>query len=507
MFHPRIDQRFQGESSTNADSQPAPTISASWWSRVVWVRLRFVLILLIASTVVSSWESLTNQWDRVIRLAIGRASSSAQPPVSSDTEYFCPMDPGILSDWPGKCGVCNMALVRRKRGDLGPLPSGVLARMQLTPYRVQLAGIRTSPVAYLALELVIPIEAEVVRDSGANQLLATVSNRWASMLGVGVALEVPERPSITARVSAILRGPNAIGGDAQVRVELVNPSSVLRVGERWEFVARRQVADLEPFVGLPADAPALTAGEPALAFLCPEHPEVLSVASGKCPLDGRIPLVEQPLLANQRIRWWCPMHPRVVAEKPGATCGECGGMKLVPRVVTYRPRGQVLAIPESAVVDTGTRTVVWLERMPDLFESVEVQLGPRCGDIYPVVSGLEPGQAVVTVGAFLLDAETRLNPRLAAAYFGANRFSRGGSSAAASTSSSSAPRIPPRLRELAEKQKICPVTRKPLGSMGAPIPIKVAGRNLLLCCEGCESAMRADPAKYFARLDGTDSAP
>ena len=41
-----------------------------------------------------------------------------------------------------------MALVRRKIGDVAPLPSGVLTRMQLSPYRVQLAGIRTAPVEY-----------------------------------------------------------------------------------------------------------------------------------------------------------------------------------------------------------------------------------------------------------------------------------------------------------------------------------------------------------------------
>ncbi len=55
------------------------------------------------------------------------------------------MDPGIVSDWPGKCGICNMALVRRKRGEAVALPDGVIARMQLSPYRIQLAGIQTSP--------------------------------------------------------------------------------------------------------------------------------------------------------------------------------------------------------------------------------------------------------------------------------------------------------------------------------------------------------------------------
>ena len=59
-----------------------------------------------------------------------------------------------------------------------------------------------------------------------------------------------------------------------------------------------------------------------------------------------------------------------------------------------------------------------------MFDGVEVVLGPRCGDSYPVVRGLEPGQRVAVAGAFLLDAETRLNPSLVAGYFGASRGER-----------------------------------------------------------------------------------
>ena len=57
--------------------------------------------------------------------------------------------------------------------------------------------------------------------------------------------------------------------------------------------------------------------------------------------------------------------------------------------------------------------------MAGMFDGVEVTLGRRCGDHYPVLRGLAPGDRVVTAGAFLLDAETRLNPALAASYFGA----------------------------------------------------------------------------------------
>lgn len=62
-------------------------------------------------------------------------------------------------------------------------------------------------------------------------------------------------------------------------------------------------------------------------------------------------------------------------------------------------------------------------------------------------------------------------------------------------------KLSPEDRVLAEKQKICPVSGEPLGSMGAPYKVNVEGRNVLLCCDGCEAAIQEDPQKYLAKLN------
>jgi Cu(I)/Ag(I) efflux system membrane fusion protein len=80
------------------------------------------------------------------------------------------------------------------------------------------------------------------------------------------------------------------------------------------------------------------------------------------------------------------------------------------------PRDQVLTIPESAVIDTGRRTLVYVEAEPGVFEARDVQLGPRSGDLYPVLDGLAVGERVAAAGAFLIDAETRLSAGGSAAY-------------------------------------------------------------------------------------------
>ena len=67
-------------------------------------------------------------------------------------------------------------------------------------------------------------------------------------------------------------------------------------------------------------------------------------------------------------------------------------------------------MPETAVIDSGDRKVVYVEAQPGVFEGRQVVLGPRIGDRYPVLDGLAPGDKVAAAGAFLIDAESRLNP-------------------------------------------------------------------------------------------------
>jgi hypothetical protein len=264
------------------------------------------------------------------------------------------------------------------------------------------------------------------------------------------------------------------------------------------------VSQLEPFRSFPTDPPPLRPKEPRHVFACADHPDRLSTQSGRCPID-RNELQPQRLADHQRLRWWCPMHPSVTADHAGESCKECGGMALQARVVSFQPAGQVLAVPESAVVDTGLKAVVFVESMPGSFDGLEVALGPRCGDFYPVVHGLEAGQSVVIGGAFLLDAETRLNPSLAASYFGAARRDStppNVQSPATPSHEHDSPlaRLSAADRKIAELQKVCPVTRKPLGSMGIPVRVEVVGRVVFLCCAGCEDSLKADPGKYLAAL-------
>ena len=84
------------------------------------------------------------------------------------------------------------------------------------------------------------------------------------------------------------------------------------------------------------------------------------------------------------------------------------------------PEGEVLVVPESAVIDTGSKKIVYVEHEPGVFDGISVELGPESDGFYPVVKGLRAGDRVAAAGAFLVDAETRLNPAAGSTYVGAS---------------------------------------------------------------------------------------
>jgi Cu(I)/Ag(I) efflux system membrane fusion protein len=69
------------------------------------------------------------------------------------------------------------------------------------------------------------------------------------------------------------------------------------------------------------------------------------------------------------------------------------------------PGAGPLALPASAVLDSGTRKLVYVGKGDGLFQPREVTLGPRAGDHFPVLAGIAEGERVVVRGGFLLDSQ------------------------------------------------------------------------------------------------------
>lgn len=72
----------------------------------------------------------------------------------------------------------------------------------------------------------------------------------------------------------------------------------------------------------------------------------------------------------------------------------------------------VLAVPESAVLDTGTRQAVFVDKGQGRFEPRDVKLGHRGGGYIEVREGVVDGDLVVVSANFLIDAESNLKAAL-----------------------------------------------------------------------------------------------
>jgi hypothetical protein len=82
----------------------------------------------------------------------------------------------------------------------------------------------------------------------------------------------------------------------------------------------------------------------------------------------------------------------------------------------------VLAIPRSAVLDTGMRKFVYVAKGNGEFEGRQVQLGTPGDDYYPVLAGLKEGERIVSQGSFLIDSQTRITAGMTGLYGGAKEF-------------------------------------------------------------------------------------
>src|SRR3972149_3902777 len=142
----KSDNRRSTASSGNTPNQRAGFWSAVWFTvKAIEIRLRFIAVLVGIGLVIGYWDAIENRWDKWTRPAADKATA-----LAGGEEFFCPMHPTVVRDTldPSgaipKCPICGMPLSKRKKGEQGPLPEGVLSRVQLSPYRVQLAGIETA---------------------------------------------------------------------------------------------------------------------------------------------------------------------------------------------------------------------------------------------------------------------------------------------------------------------------------------------------------------------------
>jgi Cu(I)/Ag(I) efflux system membrane fusion protein len=88
------------------------------------------------------------------------------------------------------------------------------------------------------------------------------------------------------------------------------------------------------------------------------------------------------------------------------------GAQLKPQMFTNVeitiPLGRKLVVPSEAVLDTGTRKVVYVDKGDGYFEPREIKAGLSVDGLIEVLDGLKAGQKVASSAIFLIDSEAQL---------------------------------------------------------------------------------------------------
>ncbi|MBV8126193.1 MAG: efflux RND transporter periplasmic adaptor subunit [Planctomycetaceae bacterium] len=508
--------------------------------KVVELRLRFVALMAVTGLVFTYWDTLANYYEKWTR------PPGEQVAAAHGLEYYCPMHPSVVQEKPGNCPICGMPLSKRKQGEKTALPEGVVSRLQLAPFRIAQAGIRTADVSYSPLSERLTTVGSVGFD---ERRLARISSKLKGMTRVeklavnfngtpvnaGDVLAEVYNPELAQTVRELLLaqersgeasaatsalGRSLLGGQDLVRlatdklllwgITRQQVDEILRTGKtgdrmpivapisgvvvrknvvEGQYVAEGdslfEIADLshvwilaqvyEDQVGQVRDGQAVEATVEAypgelfkgrVAFRDPalnpatrtlgvrydlENPEGRLQPGMFATVTITTPLAETPAfrarLASARPsashvghaesltvdeQEFCPVTKaklgsmgkpitvQLASRKVWVCCSGCPEkLKAQPAKflegMESQPAEGVLSVPETAVIDTGDRKIVYVEAQPGVFEGRQVVLGPRIGERFPVLEGLAANEKVAAAGAFLIDAETRLNQGAAAA--------------------------------------------------------------------------------------------
>jgi multidrug efflux pump subunit AcrA (membrane-fusion protein) len=557
-------------------SIPAPVHGFGWklWLvlKTLQARLRFVVLLAAIGGLIAYWDTLSAYYEKWTRPA-GEAEAA-----SPDTEYFCPMHPFIVRDKPGeKCPICHMDLAKRKKGtaQAEPLPPGTVSRVQLSPYRVVLAGVQTTEIQYRPLVKEITTFGSVEFNETKEAHIAArqkgrIDKLYVNFTGQMVAegeklavLDIRYSPELTVTLEDLLRARQGGNrereesarkrlrlwdvGDEQIQEFLstgkVNTKLTITSPLHGHVIKKYQregnyveegaplydVADLDTvwieaqvyeadqaFLKLQQPVTATTLSLPnqefrgTVSFIYPHLDESTRTLRVRFEMPNPGHRLRPGMYATVKIQ----VQPAQVDALAKAPAGDAERQ-------AERRQGRVLAVPESAVIDTGSMKIVYREAAPNTYEGVAVQMGPRMTAAdqplvyHPVLAGLKAGDRVVTNGSFLIDAETRLNPAAGSIYFGGNGGGKGGSSDVSVRPSTpedddtkekkvgaELAKLSAEDRRAAELQKFCPVLpANRLGSMGVPVKVMIEGQSVFLCCGGCEDKAKANPKQTLQKVE------
>jgi len=312
--------------------------------------------------------------------ALPKPSATPAPKV---LYYVDPMHPWYKSDKPGKAPDCGMDLTPVYEESAGSADSSSHPMsLKLSNEKQQRIGVQTQEAQVRPLVRDIDLSARVANDP--ELYLAQQEYLIALRAAGGVSPEINALQnglirSARERLAILGMSPDQIGAlqrSGKAQNSLLLP---MKGGSAWIYGGIYE-----------SDLAFVKVGQSVELFL-----------PGGGKIESRVDSIDPRINADTRTA-----QVRVSAPNAGGESLLRPNMFLKMRI--HADLGSGLSIPDSAVIDTGQRKIIFVEKEPGVFERREILSGKRGTGLIEVLSGLSAGEKVVTQGNFLLDSESSL---------------------------------------------------------------------------------------------------
>ena len=366
---------------------------------------------------------------------IGRYFITRQGMTASKTAkelYYCPMHPNFTSDRPGNCAICGMTLVKKETTAVSQTeqkPAQAHSRKILF-YRNPMNPQVTSPVPMkdqMGMDYIPVYEEETARvhtgvyiNPAKQQLIGVkkekVQKRKLSgqILTVGRVAYDPMLFTTQQEYLQALKSSQAVSKDSLSYIE-EQSAALIKTMRQKLFAMGMSEAEIDELekrgkpqqnLYLPGSEDKnvwvyITIYEYEVGLVKTGTPvEVGAIAYPGEIFEGQVISVTPILESATRT-----LKVRALVDNPENKLK----LEMFVNVVIKYDLGEKLAVPEDAVMHTGTRDIVFVADPNGYFESRIVTLGAKAKGYYGVLRGLAADEEVVTSGNFLIDSESKLN--------------------------------------------------------------------------------------------------
>jgi RND family efflux transporter MFP subunit len=440
------------------------------------------------------------------------ASTAGGPGGRKILHYVCPMHPGFTLDHPGDCGTCGMRLepVYADGSTGGGSSPGTPGTVTLPQETRQSVGAAVGKAEKAPWAGTLRLIGRVAPDEGRTYRVNTASDVWLRKVFPPTTGSVVKKhePLAAYFTSGYLAAANAYlfaldtrkrhqqsGDVSQAQVQNMDYQMRTAVGNLINIgVSESQILEMEKTgkaselveIRSPADgfilARSVTEGQFVSAgselYRIADLGKVWILAEtyeseGDLLKPGMEVMAVHPQTKRTyraRVTGILPqfdpetrtMKVRLEADNPGYSLRPDMFVDLEVQV----RMAQAVTVPVEAVIDTGTRKTVFVDRGEGRFEPRPVETGRRMGDRVEITKGLAEGEKIVVSGNFLIDSESRM--RLAAAgIYGAWHV-----------------------------DPVCEMNVDEGKAKAAGKTVDHGGITYYFCSDGCVARFRKEPAKY-----------